>query len=195
MHLPTCDGTIPIHRTPSMAPPNRHFGVSAMKCLMVAALCTITAPELRAEELKPWVVLVEGGTAEIHRSSSDGGAAGLWVGRALRQDHVRVLGGFWASSADESFVVIEVAGELRLCGVRCRVAPYIEAGVGYLGEPEFGGASFQVGGGIDVRIGTNNLLRASVRRGTHGGSSGPHALMVAFGHRFGSPPGGVPATR
>lgn len=162
-----------------------------MKCLTLAASCTIAASELRADELKPWVLLVEGGTAEIHRSSSDGGAAGLWVARALREDHVRVLGGFWASPADESFVLLEVAGELRLCGVRCLVAPYIEAGVGYLAEPEFNGASFQVGGGTDFRIGASNLLRASVRRGTHGGSSGPHALMVAFGHRFGSPRGAV----
>jgi hypothetical protein len=166
-----------------------------MKWLTLAALCSISASELRAEELKPWVLLAEVGSAEIHRSSSDGGAAGLWVVRAFREDHVRVLGGFGASSADESFVVLEVAGELRLCGMRCPVAPYIEAGVGYLAEPEFGGASFQVGGGMDFRISTNNLLRASVRRGTHGGSSGPHALMVAFGHRFGSPHGRGPATR
>lgn len=165
-----------------------------MKCLTLAALCTITAHGLRAEELKPWLLLVEAGAAEIHRASGDGGAAGLQVARVLREDHVRVLGGFGVSSADESFVVLEVASELRLCG-RCRVVPYIAAGVAYLAEPEFNGASFQVGGGIDFRIGINNLFRASVRRGTHGGSSGPHALMVGFGHRFGRPREGGPTTR
>jgi hypothetical protein len=153
----------------------KSFGV----CLLAATACA-------AEDVRPWQLRLAVGAAEIHRSSSDGAGGAIQVARVSRHDVVRVAAGLGFGGADEGYAVADLGLELRLCSAGCRVAPYVGAGVGLLGESEFSGGVYRAGGGLELRVGSRNLVRVGIERGSHGGESGPHLIYVGFARRWGS---------
>jgi hypothetical protein len=130
------------------------------------------------------MISVEGGTAEIHRPSSDGGALGLRLARVLGEGRLRLDAGLLGSGADEGFVVLDAGVEARLCA-RCTVAPFVGGGIGFLAEPEFTGAVLCLNAGLELHLGDRTVLRVGLQRATHGGRSGPHLIRAGVGYRFG----------
>jgi hypothetical protein len=154
---------------------------------LLALVLVFVAPAARAEELRPWMVSGAGGLAAIHETSRTGPFLGIQVHRVLWGDRLRLDAGGLAATADEGFGVLDVGIELRICSAPCTAAGYIGVGAGILSEPEFGGGSFRLDGGLEVRLSDRNVLRIGVQGGTHGGRSGPHLIAVGFGRRFGGP--------
>ena len=139
---------------------------------------------LSAQTLKPWLVRVEVGRAEIHRSESTGWVAGLRLGRDLgAKRNLRVEGGIVASAADEDFIALDTSLELRPVP-KAAVSPFVGAAAGLMVEPEYGGTVFRAGAGFDLNFTARNCLRLSLYRGTHGGAGGPHLITVGLGLRF-----------
>jgi hypothetical protein len=154
---------------------------------LLALVLLFIAPVAKAEGLRPWMVSGAGGLAAIHETSRTGPFLGIQVHRILWGDRLRLDAGALVAAADEGFGDLGVGIEFRLCSEPCTAAGYIGVGAGVLSEPEFGGGSFRLDGGLEVRLSERNVLRLGVQGGTHGGRSGPHLISVAFGRRFGGP--------
>jgi hypothetical protein len=106
------------------------------------------------------------------------------VARLLARDILRLEGGMLLGGADEGFGILDLGAEARLCS-RCRIAPFVNAGGGFLTEPEYTGLFGRVGGGIVLRVSSADAVRAGFQRATHDGESGPHLFYVGYVRRWG----------
>lgn len=159
--------------------------------LLVVIGLAAAAANAQAQDARPWLIRVEAGSAEIHRFVPDpqGIIVGVRVAHIWKNDLVRVDFGVARSSADRGFFTADAGVELRLCNAGCRVAPYVGAAFGSLVEPIYGDSRMsRAGGGIEIRLSPNQLLRVGIQRGRHGRDArGPHLITVGWSHRFVNP--------
>lgn len=157
---------------------------------VLAALCLVTATSAEAQGTRRWLIRVEGGVAEIHRFAPErrGIVLGVRAARVWSDDLVRLDWGITGSRADQGFFSVDLGIELRLCRAQCRVVPYVTAAVGSLVEPIYDSSSTsRAGGGIDIRLDANQLLRVGICLGRHSRDArGPHSLTIGYSRRFGA---------
>lgn len=156
--------------------------------LTVCLLIGVTSAA-EAQEIPPWIVRVEAGSADHHRFVADrkGAIAGVRLARVWARDLVRLDFGAAGSSADEGFFTADVGLELRLCRPDCRITPFVAAFVGTLVERTYShSGTARAGGGLDVRFDARQALRISAYRGRHDRDArGPHTILVGYSRRFG----------
>lgn len=160
--------------------------------LRIAASLSIAvcmAAPAGAQPVAPWLVRVEAGSATIHRfvAEPSGPLAGVRLARGWQDDRVRFDVGLTKSAADRGFVLIDGAFEVRLCRSTCRVTPFAHVAAGPLIEPGYGHSrSFRAGGGVEVMLRRDDLVRFTIARGVHGRDArGPHLISVGYSRRFG----------
>lgn len=139
---------------------------------------------LQAQAPPAWSFRLEAGQAEIHRPGATGAMIGGALGRAVGAGYLRLDLAVAGAAADEGFRSLSAGPEVHLLP-RSPVTPIAAAHVGLLAEPEYAGWFADVGGGLLVRANRSLALRGVVSRGTHGGASGPHTIVVGLEVAFG----------
>ena len=67
---------------------------------------------------------------------------------------------------------------------RSRVSPFFGAGLGLMGEEDYGRSFFRGTAGLQVMLSRSVVLRGALQAGTHDGQAGPHLATLAIGWRF-----------
>jgi len=156
---------------------------------LTIVLCFILPASALAQGTPRWLVRVEAGSAAVHRfvDKPEGLAGGIRFARAWKGDRIRFDAGVLGSNADQGFLLVDFGGELRFLGADARIAPFVGGSVGVLAEPVYGhDRARRAGGGLEVRLGPNRLLRVAAYAGGHNARArGPHLIVVGYSQRLG----------
>lgn len=161
---------------------------SIASTLVMSALVLLIAASARpvhGQTASRWSFGLEAGSAEIHQPGVDGGVLGVGVDRRVGSGLLRLQLRLRGSRADEGYVSLTAGPELRLLPDRW-ITPILAVHGGFLVEPEYSGPAAEISGGLLLIPGRGLGVRATLSRGTHGGSTGPHALLLGVELGFGS---------
>jgi hypothetical protein len=146
--------------------------------LLIGMLALCSGTQARAGEPR-WTLWAEGGSTHIH-DDDDAGVGALRLQRDLDSRGVfRAQLGF----------VVSLYGAVDL-GVeahprpRSRVSPFFGAGLGLMGEEDYGRWFFRGTAGLQVMLSRSVVLRGALQVGTHDGQAGPHLATIGLGWRF-----------
>jgi hypothetical protein len=132
---------------------------------------------------------VAAGLAQYWLHDSDNGPGG-WLAAGYDAGLLSTeLGLTLAPSYGTGFASID-AGLSASPYRRGRVRPFVYAGLGIMGEEDFGGFWMGAGVGIELRLSGPGSLRVSAGLAQHGDAGserfqGPHRLALAWKHAFG----------
>ena len=151
------------------------------RVLIIASALLCPAATAAGQALgSPWFLRIEGGVAQIHSIDVWDPAGAVRVGRYL--DRSRVVGVILSaagSSADAGYGTLTLGLELQLPGSP-RITPTFGGRAGLLVEEGFAGEILEGSAGLAFRVGTNEWLRIGAQVGRHGGTDGPHAILVGY---------------
>ncbi|HET9315935.1 MAG TPA: hypothetical protein VFQ51_10115 [Vicinamibacteria bacterium] len=146
--------------------------------LLIGMLALCSGAHAYAGEPR-WALWGEGGWTRIH----DDDRAGVGALRLQRDLDSRRMFRVQAG------LVLSLYGAVDL-GVEAhpwpgsRVSPFVGAGLGLMGEEDYGGPFFRGTAGLQVMLSRSVLLRGAVQAGTHDGQAGPHLATIGLGWRF-----------
>lgn len=119
------------------------------------------------------------GYADIHGAQNGGWIAAVgygWRPGGTSRVILRLDAAY--GTAEEGFAHLIAGPEVQLLP-SSRLSPVFAVGVGALLEPEYAG--WAVSGGIGVRLALGRRdVRVLLMRGTHGGASGPNAILLGM---------------
>ncbi len=170
--------------------------VAIVSALLVSSSLANTLPLFAQEAVSPrvsnnekvppaWFVRVEGGAAKLHNRDPSSAWLGARFGRKItRNGIVRWDAGFAGSGADEGFFTFTGGVELQPVP-RFYVSPVIRGEVGWLGEPEFGGAVAAAQFGLAINPARAISIRGVYQLAEHGGEPGPDGFLGAIEFKWG----------